>query len=226
MSAINWLQSTDWRPSGLPQFGGGGYDLDTCRVPWRGRASGKIAFVNALAKFQSLAAYAGEGIESSWGAYPYMFLNSISDDGEPVFPTISLEYIGFKNGLGGAPPAKGEDSFVQLPISVENLTAPGLGAISFQGAYFAPRTKWTWFQGAKPGTNPAHFGVRNNVSLLSTLFNLVNTTTGGPVSPALAARYLAPLRQVVRTQDYTVSDTVPGTIWSCSCTSDKNFSQV
>ncbi len=219
---ITWKGDTEWRPKALIAFGGGGYELDTARVPWSGRAPLKETFVNGVIRF------------SPHPFYSAMYVVSIDDDQDPVFPTVTLNFLGCKLGPSNVPPVKAEDSLVQKSISVENLTGPGgLGPISFTGAYRTPRTKWTWFQTTRPDPlTPLYSGVRGRFSLASSIFNCytissttTNTAPGTPILPSLAAKYLAPLNTKVITSDYTFDDVAPGRIWSCSCVSDRDFSR-
>lgn len=227
MSAVTFLRSTDWHPSALPAFGGGGYEMDTCRVPWRGRATTKLAFVNGLVKFQPLAAFEGDfpGDGSAFSGYPYMFFDSVNDDQAAVFPTVELNYRGFKLGAAGLPPPQAVDSRTVKIITLDGAESELFQALSFQGNYLAPRTVWTWYQAARPDpTTPQYTTVRANYSLGSTMYNL-RTPAGAPVSLAVALQYVAPLKTQDIVSEYTVTDVVPNAIWLCTSTVDREFAR-
>ncbi len=214
MPGVTFIDDCEWSPMCLPVFGGGGYDLDSARVPWHGRVDKKVAFLATLKRFQPLSQ-----------EYPQMFLASIDDDQDPVFPTITLNYTGFRvNGGNGIPPAKGVDSSIVSVLSVisTGFDSLGLGPLQFTGNYLVPRTTWTWYANTTPNpTLPQYRTARGGISPLSTLYNCT-TPNGTPVSPAVAIKYasLGKLKTKSTISDYQKNDVIPGKVWQCSCTVD------
>jgi len=203
-----------------PIFSAGGFDLDTARVPYQGAATLKEAFTSGQVRFSSLS------------GYPKMYLMRWTDDEDPVFPTVTLEYMGFKSG--SAPPEKAEDGQIlqTVSVTVTSLTyEPGEEIeIAMDVVYFAQQTNYTWYRLTAPPSG-SQFAVARRLidpasSVLSRTYKIVNAPsssgiTQGRVSSVDAATYtqlnneLNPAHVVT---EYKSDELVPGALWRCSAT--------
>jgi len=202
-SLVIYVGDSTFQERSDPVFSTNGYELDSAAWPWQGATPLKKAFEDGLAKFQPMGT-----------TFPRMFLNSTSDDGGNNVTTETLNYIGFRTV---APPPKAESSLVTA-----SGTLP-IGSTNFSFQYYAPRTKWTWFQAGVPNpTTPTYATTVGGISPAAAMYN-IRLANGSPLSfaAAFAVAKTVPTQTII--SDYQYSPTVPGAIWQCSCTVDLNF---
>lgn len=211
MSAITYIGDTEFRPLSEPVFTTAGYELDSAKVAYQGAAPKKQAFVDSLKIFDAL----GSGFNR-------MFFDGTSDDGNPVFPTIDLNFTGFR---GPIPAAKGVDSLVVKSLVLDAPASEGLTPLAFSAGYYAARTTWTWYLTSAPDPiSPKFNNTRGRFSSAGSLFN-IRTPQGSPVALAVALPYIKDLPQKDFVSDYVITDVAPGKLWSCSSVIDREFTR-
>lgn len=104
MSIIN-RGNHEFEPVGTARWRPDGWDLDTLVVPMKGSVENYDAYIATLQMWEP------SGIDGS------MFLSDWVNDGDPVWPTVDLIYIGKKGGF--LPPVKHESTESLQNISFE-----------------------------------------------------------------------------------------------------------
>jgi hypothetical protein len=208
--AVTYIGNCEFPKLGSPNVGPGQWRVnalgtDSYIEQYRGRADRLDIFLSMLEV-------------GSQATGKCAFLDSWSNDQNPVFPTVTLEYIGFKSGSPRGP-------FYRPGVSVGSASAStqissGQATISVQ--YYAPSGEYEWWELSKPSDDqPKYSGVRSNLSPLASIFQW--RITGGGKNGAMSLNnftsVLNALSQSSFVQGYTSEEVVPNHIWHCKSTS-------
>lgn len=187
--------------------------LDQARIPYRGAMFLKSAFEDRLNRFAPMA------------TFPKMYLVQHSDDGNPLFPTVDLHFIGFRRGV--PPPVKivngrtlqTVSTSATINIEVDGVETPT--AVSMEASYFGSRTSYRWIETQKPPANPRYSTVLEAVSPAPFAWRVSGPgSSAGTVSYAAFTAAFNSLRSQVTVSDYVRDEVVPGKIWACESVVD------
>lgn len=181
------------------------HGLDQARIPYRGAMFLKKAFEDRIKRFAPMA------------AFPRMYFIQHSDDGHPLFPTVDLHFIGFRNGT--PPPVKIVNSRTLQTVSTSATVAEE--QVSMEATYYASRTSYRWIETQKPPAEPRYRSVLEAVPPTPFGWRVsAKGTSSGTVNYAAFVAAFNSLRQQVNVSDYVRDEVVPGKIWACECVVD------
>ncbi len=189
------------------------HGMDQAILPYRGAAPLKPDFEATLVNFAQLA------------DHPRMYLVGYSDDGDPIFPTVDLRFIGVR---GAIPPVKLVNSTVLQTVSTSGMVQgkDSEGAdievqASMEATYYASRTTYQWIEDKIPALTPRYATVIAAVSPRPVGYRIsAPGTASGTVNYSAFVTLLNTLRQEERVTDYTREEVVPGKLWACESTVD------
>jgi len=214
-------------------------EFDTCTVTYQGAQYRAKAFMDLLGAYGTLSCTdeAGANLNDS-----FMFLTSWTSDDNPVLPTVTLTYMGMRGGAGRGVLAEDD---VSLQTVSTNKTITDSSSVNYQITislsviYIGSRTTYKWAALANPGATPTYSAVRNIpvLNMGSTAIRQmsytgqVETDTSGRSSTtngngeavvpssslpsADATVVFNTLSGVSQTTSFTVSEVVPGKLWTC-----------
>jgi hypothetical protein len=131
--AIVYIGDASFQQSGPPQYVFGGWELDRLVTAYQGNIYDLEGFLTSIA---------------AWTPSPYdtdMFLGDYTVDGDRVKPTVTLTYLGKRQGILTA----GKHDYDDAVLSATNAA----GSITVQ--YYAPRTALTWISREKGVLGPS-----------------------------------------------------------------------
>lgn len=191
--------------------------VDRYTEKWRGAVDLLPAFLETIT----------EG--SPHPTWAKMFLGAPETDDDPIFPTVTLEWIGFTSGTPRGP-------FYKFSRSVQTVqssaTLPNIGQASIEVQFFAPTGNWEWWAFAREGDNPApdpntpaYTGVTFTGSPLDHIVSWVIRDAQGKVRPTVSTADLTSalntLGDTQLVQEYTAEIVIPGRLWHCTSTTIK-----
>ena len=240
MSALHYVEDSTFIQVKPPQwsrnFTG---EFDTCTVTYQGAQYRAKAFMDSLAAYATMTCTdeAGANLNDS-----SMFLTSWTSDENPVLPSVTLTYMGMRGGVGRGVLAEDD---VSLQTVSTNKTITDSSSVNYQITislsviYIGSRTTYKWAALANPGATPTYSAVRN-IPVLNmgsaairqmSYTGQVETDTSGrssttngngeavvpsssiPTGDATAV--FNTLSAVSQTTSFTVSEVVPGKLWTC-----------
>lgn len=179
------------------------FGLDQARIPYRGAAPLKDAFEAGIVKFHPLPGYAR------------MYMTHISDDGDVIFPTIDVHYIGVR---GTIPLPKITNSRVVQTVTTS--TTHEDQNYTLEATYFASRTNYQWIETTVPPITPRYGPVQMAAPVQPFRYH----TEGGDGGLIPYAAFVAAFNNLVLEtviSEYTREEVVPGKIWQCEATADQ-----
>lgn len=214
---MDFIGNVNFQAQRDPIWSGGGYELDTCSVPYQGAITYRDAFVNGLSRFATLS-----GFSKVW------LMRWPSDD-EPHFPTVTLEYTGCKGG--SVPPTKADDGqVVQTLTTTVTSTTYSSGEdidIEMEIGYYAQQTRYSYYVLGTPPSSPVNNTARRVIDPASSIYyrryRVVSVptdseTTVGTIASVDTGTYtqlnntLIPAHVV---QEYMTDEIVPSALWHC-----------
>lgn len=216
-SNVTFLGNCKFEQDSDPVWTGGGYELDECRIPYRGAATLKEEFINSLTRGK-FAACRLPGLDK-------MFYVDHRDDGDKVFPTVEVIYRGFRNRK--APDPQAVDS---RPIQTAQSQVTGPTGSTYEGKtisleiqYRAYRTDWTFFATSDPSKKAPDFVKCRNAKKKPDLMRWHVTDDKGGVG-SLDSRTFTALANTLglseQITEYVVSEIAPGQLWSVQASVD------
>ena len=240
MSALHYVEDSTFIQVKPPQwsrnFTG---EFDTCTVTYQGAQYRAKAFMDSLAAYATMTCTdeAGANLNDS-----SMFLTSWTSDENPVLPSVTLTYMGMRGGVGRGVLAEDDVSLQTVSTSKTITDSSSVNyqiTISLSVIYISSRTTYKWAALSNPGSTPTYSAVRN-VPVLNmgsaairqmSYTGQVETDTSGrssttngngaavvpsssiPTGDATAV--FNTLSGVPQTTTFTVSEVVPGKLWTC-----------
>lgn len=184
------------------------YGLDTARIPVQGAAPLKKAFEDK--------AKMGMGMPG----YPRMFLERTSDDGNEIFPTVDLIYVGVRDQQRDA---RAVDSVTLQTVSTTAVPVSGDFAgqtVSMEATYYASRTQYQWAEFQNPADYP-RYSIVNRPLVPKLISHRVQAPGGAATVPydVFVTLYNS-LRAESVVSDYVRNPIVPGKVWECESVVD------
>ncbi len=149
--------------------------------------------------------------------YLTMWLKSWDSDQDPVWPTYTLEYIGFKSGTPRGP-------FYTSGLSLQSASGSAVDSagntVQIEAQFLAQQGDYEWWQFTAPTTTPANSGVVSASFPTITRWHItVSGSTGTSVSLADATTALNSLTVENILQSFTPEILIPGKLWHCRSSS-------
>jgi hypothetical protein len=200
-------------------------EFDTCTVTYQGAQYREKAFMDSIGAYATLACTDEAGANLNDAS---MFLNTWTSDDNPVLPTVTLNYIGMRGGVGRGVLAE-DDVSLQTAQTTKQITDET--SVNYQKTltcsvtYIGSRTTYKWGAGANSGATPTYSAVRNIPVLNMGSAGIRQMTFSGMVDDAGEPTDTLPLGDsiavfntfspVSQTTTFTVSEVVPGKLWQC-----------
>lgn len=223
--AINFVQVAE------PVWSMDGYGCDKASVKWRGPRTSLKAFQDALIRFSSMPASNTKYRLAAAGPYPTMYLVDWQAANETAsFPSVTLDYLGFKNGII-PPPAKPIDSTSSQQVNGEGTDTATGDKVTGTIQYRASRTTWSWFMNSiPPSFPPPQYAIVN--SPLDPFNNIESyrmqvQATGQQTNSIPYSSFVAIINSLARqtvVSNYEREPLVPGLLYACR--SDVDFKLV
>ena len=231
MSQLHYVEDSTFIQVKPPQwskhFAG---DVDSCSVVYQGAQYRAKAFMDALTKYATLVCTDEAGANLNDAG---MFLITWSSDESPVLPSVTLSYLGLRGGA--ATDAMPEDDItIQTASTSKEIT--DVNSVNYQKTitlsltYRAARTTYKWTTLSNPGTTPTYTTVRKQLSIYMGSPNILSAKFSGMVDDAGDPTNTIPLgdatavwntfTQRTQTSSFTVSELVPGHVYSCQTVND------
>ena len=226
MSALHYVEDSTFIQVKPPQwsrnFTG---EFDTCTVTYQGAQYRAKAFMDSLAAYGTMTCTdeAGANLNDS-----SMFLTSWTSDDNPVLPSVTLTYMGMRGGVGRGVLAE-DDVSLQTAQTTKQITDETSvnyeKTITCSVTYISSRTSYKWAALANPGATPTYSAVRNIPVLNMGSAAIRQMTFSGMVDAAGEPTDTIPLADSIavfntfstasQTTTFTVSEVVPGKLWTC-----------
>ena len=226
MSALHYVEDSTFIQVKPPQwsrnFTG---EFDTCTVTYQGAQYRAKAFMDSLAAYATMTCTdeAGANLNDS-----SMFLTSWTSDENPVLPSVPLTYMGMRGGVGRGVLAE-DDTSLQTAQTTKQITdATSVNyqkTITCSVTYISSRTTYKWAALANPGATPTYSAVRNipvlnmgSAGIRQMTFSGMVDAAGEPsgtISTGDATVVFNTFTFTEQTTTFTVSEVVPGKLWTC-----------
>lgn len=231
---LHYIGNVAWRQNKPPQwsktFSG---DADTCSLTFQGAQYLEKAFLDAvtLAKFGSMVYINEAGVSVTDTG---MFFTGFSSDDAAIFPTVTLQFTGFRNGE--LPSAVPEDDVTiqsaQTTKHITDSTSPNYNkTITLAIEYRCARTTWSWSQAGDPGATSPYTSVRQpisptlgSVNITYTHFSGMVDSSGEPsntISTGDATAVFNTFSLTTRSTSFSSKETVPGCVWTCQAVNER-----
>lgn len=150
-------------------------------------------------------------------AYQGLFLGSITNDADPVFPVVDFTYFGFLNGASSPPSVESSTSTQTASVTIGDLTMDII--------YKSPETTYRWGEiETIPGDNPRYKGVTSGIDPKRNILRYSVTGIEGARRAVSIAKFTELLNKFSTKElvtSYTVRELVPGTVWECEATTQR-----
>ena len=226
MSALHYVEDSTFIQVKPPQWSRNFIgEFDTCTVTYQGAQYRAKAFMDSLAAYATMTCTdeAGANLNDS-----SMFLTSWTSDENPVLPSVTLTYMGMRGGVGRGVLAEDDVSLQTAQTTKEITDATSVNyqkTITCSVTYISSRTTYKWAALANPGATPTYSAVRNIPVLNMGSAAIRQMTFSGMVDDAGQPTDTIPLADSIavfntfsttsQTTTFTVSEVVPGKLWTC-----------
>jgi len=230
---IHYIGNSAWRqnkpPAWSKSFAG---EMDTCTLQWQGAQYLEKAFLDSLTAYQALVYLNEAGVTVTDTA---MRLIKASSDDNPIWPTVTLSFDGFRNGaVSDAVATDGRTSqSASTTHTITDDSSVNYGkAITMSIQYYANRTAYEWTQLSNPSGTPTYGTVRNPLSysgpygdpnIFYRKFSGQVDDDGQPASQIPIGDATAvwnTFSGTTQISDFTSKELVPGYVWQCSATAE------
>jgi hypothetical protein len=226
MSALHYIEDSTFIQVKPPQwnrnFTG---ELDTCAVTYQGAQYRAKAFMDSLGAYGTLSCTDEAGANLNDAS---MFLDTWTSDDNPVLPTVTLNYKGLRGGAARGVLAE-DDTSLQTAQTTKQITdATSVNyqkTITCSVTYVSSRTTYKWAALANPGSTPTYSAVRNipvlnmgSAAIRQMTFSGMVDDAGEPtdtIPTGDATAVFNTFSAVSQTTSFTVSEVVPGKLWTC-----------
>jgi hypothetical protein len=209
---------------------------DSCTVVFQGAQYLEKSFCDGLTKFQTMQTINGLTVIDEKGnnvGDAHMFLKGWSSDDAPIFPSVTMTFIGCRGGT--TPDAIPEDDItIQSASTTKTITdasSPNNGiGISLSIQYKAARTSYTWTALSDPGSTATYSTVRKQLSyslygsnMILTKFSGMKDDGGDPSTTISTGDATAVWNSFIAqnfTSSFTSHEVIPGKVWQCSSTNE------
>jgi hypothetical protein len=226
MSALHYIEDSTFIQVKPPQwsrnFTG---EFDTCTVTYQGAQYRMASFLNTISGYGYLVCTDEAGANLSDAS---MFLTSWSSDDNPVLPTVTLTFMGMRGGAARGVMAEDDVSLQTAQTTKQITDATSVNyqkTITCSVTYISSRTTYKWAALANPGATPTYSAVRNIPVLNMGSAGIRQMTFSGMVDDAGEPTDTIPtgdatavfntFSAVSQTTSFTVSEVVPGKLWTC-----------
>ena len=226
MSALHYVEDSTFIQVKPPQwsrnFTG---EFDTCTVAYQGAQYRAKAFMDSLAAYATMTCTDEAGANLSDAN---MFLTSWTSDENPVLPSVTLTYMGMRGGVGRGVLAE-DDTSLQTAQTTKQIT--DANSLNYQKTlpcsvtYISSRTTYKWAALANPGATPTYSAVRNipvlnmgSAGIVQMTFSGMvdaNDQPSGTIPSGEATAVFNTFTFAQQTTTFTVSEVVPGKLWTC-----------
>lgn len=190
--AVVYKGNVEFEPTGPARVKIRDYDFDEAFVEYQGAAHLLSKFMSSLKRGQP------------FGNKTRLFLYDWENDNDPIFPTVTLAFLGYASSTG-LKRAKVIDSLVPGSATVDG---PGDSGVEIE--FLANQSQFSWQTDKRPPDYPPeeYRKARIRVKPLITKSRVVLDPDAEPgnISPTLVDRVL----------DYTREEMIPGQLWRCS----------
>lgn len=223
---IHYIGTVSFRQNKSPQwsktYSG---EMDTCSLVFQGAQYLMKAFLDALTKYQTMTYVDEAGVSVNDTG---MFLAKWTTDDAAIFPSVNLQFEGFRGGTL-PDPIPTDDITIQSASTtklITDATSPNYNkTITLAVEYRCARTSYTWAQKTDPGATCPYTTVRQHITPtlgsdnitwfhFSGMFDAAgdpsNTISTGDATAAFNTFSLITL-----TTSFESRETVPGKVWSC-----------
>jgi hypothetical protein len=226
MSALHYIEDSTFIQVKPPQwnrnFTG---EFDTCTVTYQGAQYRAKAFMDSLGAYGTLSCTDEAGANLNDAS---MFLDTWTSDDNPVLPTVTLNYKGLRGGAARGVLAE-DDTSLQTAQTTKQITdATSVNyqkTITCSVTYVSSRTTYKWAALANPGATPTYSAVRNipvlnmgSAAIRQMTFSGMVDDAGEPtdtIPTGDATAVFNTFSAVSQTTSFTVSEVVPGKLWTC-----------
>ncbi len=200
-------------------------EFDTCTVTYQGAQYREKAFMDSIGAYGTLSCTDEAGANLSDAS---MFLTSWTSDDNPVLPTVTLTFLGMRGGAARGVLAE-DDVSLQTSQTTKQIT--DVTSVNYQKTitcsvtYISSRTTYKWAALANPGATPTYSVVRNipvlnmgSAAIRLTTFTGMVDADGEPSGTIPLADSIAVFNTfmpVTQTTTFTVTEVVPGKLWTC-----------
>ena len=197
-------------------FRGDTLGVDRYTEKWKGSVDKLAAFLATLT----------EG--AAHPTFSKMFLAAPEHDDDPIFPTVTLEWIGFRSGAGRGPFYKANRT---VQTAQTSATVDGV-QYSASVQFYAPTGAWEWWEFTEPNpATAAHASVQGTVNPLESIFAWDikagnGSTASAQVPLAALSAVLGALSVIESVQDYQAEPVIPGKLWHCTSTTIRTLQGV
>ena len=226
MSALHYVEDSTFIQVKPPQwsrnFTG---EFDTCTVTYQGAQYRAKAFMDSINGYGYMVCTDEAGANLSDAN---MFLTSWTSDDNPVLPSITLTFMGSRGGAGRGVLAE-DDVSLQTAQTTKQIT--DAASVNYQKTltcsvtYIGSRTTYKWAALDNPGASPTYHAVRNIPVLNMGSAAIRQMTFSGMVDAHGEPSGNIPLGEATalfntftfaqQTTTFTVSEVVPGKLWTC-----------